>query len=278
VAEKRIASPGYFDTLGVHVIAGRAFDDHDTAGSPPVMVVSEAFAKRYFENGQAVGKHASFNWDMPGEQEIIGVVSNVKHYGLDDAPLSMVYVSYLQRPLSYATFVVKASGDSSTIASSMRGTIRSLDADRPLERLELLSSAVDASVSTRRFVLIVAALFAILAAILALTGVYSVVSYTARQRTREFAIRLALGARPGDLVQLALGQGLWPTIAGLAIGMAAAVPLSRVVRAQLFGVTPTDGATYGAIAAGLAAVALAACYLPARRVLRLNAATAMRQD
>jgi len=276
--EKRIASPEYFDTLGIRLIAGRTFTVHDTTASPGVMVVSESFARRYFTDGKAVGERVGFDWDMDGTQEIVGVVADVKHNGLDDAPLPMVYVSYLQRPISYAGIVIKAAGDPATLASAVRDVMRSLDPDRPIEHLETMSASVAGAMATRQFVVVVAMFFSLLAALLALTGVYGVVSYDVRQRTREFGIRLALGARPGDLVRLAVGQGIWPVVIGLAAGVTAAVPLSRLVRATLFGVTATDVPTYVAVAAGLAAIAGVACYVPARKVLGLDAANVMRTE
>jgi len=216
--EKRIVSPGYFGAMGIRITSGRGFSDHDTTGTPGVMVVSESFARRYFKAAGALGSHAAFNWDMEGMQEIIGVVADVKHYGLDEDPVPMVYVSYLQRPLDYAGIVVKATGDPANLIASVRQTMQALDRDRPLEGLETMNAVVSASVATRRFALFLASSFAALGVLLAATGIFGVVSYASRQRTREFGIRVALGATSADVVRLVLRQGLVPVAVGLAIG------------------------------------------------------------
>jgi putative ABC transport system permease protein len=277
-AEKRIVSPGYFETMHIPLIAGRTFTARDTTGAPPVMVVSESLARRYFKNRGAVGARASFDWDMDGSQDIVGVVADVKHYDLRDAPLPMVYVSYLQRPLTTAGLVVRTMGDPAGVVAGVRSTVRDIDRDRPLQQLETMSAIVSDSVATRRFVLIVSLGFAALAVLLAATGTYGAVSYRTRQRTREFGIRLALGATPNGIVRLALGQALLPVLLGLGAGLGGALALSEVMRSQLFGVTPTDPATFASVAVGLAAVAGAASYLPARRAIQVKAASVLRAE
>jgi len=277
-AEKRIVSPDYFETMRIPLVAGRTFTARDTTGAPPVMVVSESFARRYFGSRGAVGARASFDWDMDGSQDIVGVVADVKHYDLRDAPLPMVYVSYLQRPLSAAGIVVRTTSDPAGLIASVRRTIRDIDRDRPLQHLETMSAIVSDSVATRRFVLIVSLGFAALAVLLAATGTYGAVSYRTRQRTREFGIRLALGATPAGVVRLALGQALLPVLFGLGGGLAGAWALSEVIRSQLFGITPTDPATFASVAVGLAAVAGAATYLPARRAIRVETASVLRTE
>jgi putative ABC transport system permease protein len=276
--EKRIVSPDYFRVMGIRLVSGRVFTDRDTTGTPGVMVVSESFARRYFKGASPLGSHAAFSWDMDGNQEIVGVVADVRHYGLDQDPDPMVYVSYLQRPLDGASVVVKATSSTAGLMTSVRQTMQSLDKDRPLVGLDNMSAVISASVATRRFALILANAFAMLGVLLAVTGIYGVVSYGSRQRAREFGIRVALGATSSDVLRLVLKQGLIPVGLGLAIGIGGALALSRLMRSQLFGVTPTDPATFVIVAAGLSLVAILACYVPARRAVAVDAARVLRRD
>lgn len=276
--EKRIVSPDYFRVMGIRLSSGRVFSDRDAAGSPGVMVVSESFARKYFTDVSPLGARAGFSWDMDGVQEIIGVVADVKHYGLDEDPVPMVYVSYLQRPLDVASVVVKATGDPGALIASVRQTMQALDRDRPLVALDLMNTLVSASVATRRFTLVLASAFGALGLLLAATGIYGVVSYGSRQRAREFGIRVALGATAADVRRLVLRQGLLPVGLGLATGLVGALAATGLIRQQLFGVRPADPLTFVTVAAGLALVAAAACYLPARRAVRVDASRVLRLD
>jgi putative ABC transport system permease protein len=276
--EKRIVSPDYFHVMGIRIVSGRGFTDRDTASSPGVMVVSESFARRYFKDASPLGAHAAFSWDIEGNQEIVGVVADVRHYGLDQDPDPTVYVSYLQRPLDSANVVVKAASSTAGLMPAVRQTMQSLDKDRPLVGMDNMSAIISASVATRRFGLILANVFAALGVVLAVTGIYGVVSYGSRQRTREFGIRMALGATSSDVLGLVLKQGLVPVGLGLAIGLGGALALTRLIRSQLFGITPTDPATFVTVAAGLSLVAILACYVPARRAVAVDAARVLRRD
>lgn len=278
IAEKRIVSPDYFKALGIPVIKGRSFTERDTAGTTPVMVISESFARRHFADGDPIGQRAEFNWDTEGFQEIVGVVADVKHYGLDDGPQPMVYVTYFQRPLDGADVVVGTTGEIEPLFAGARDVIRRLDPDRPLTSLGTLDEVVSRSVATRRFALYMVGGFAAIGLVLAATGIYGVVAYAARQRTREFGIRLALGARSGEVIRLVLTQGLIPVVVGVVLGTAGAFALTGLIRAHLFGVEPTDPITFGLVALVLGLVAVAACYLPARRANKLNPSAVLRAD
>ena len=277
-AEKRIVSPDYFKTLGIGVVEGRTFTDRDSAGNEPVTVVSESFARRYFPDAPALGRRIGFNWDLQGTQTIVGVVADIKHYGLDDPPLPTVYVSYLQRPLDAAGVVVKTTGDAAALVPAIRDTIRGIDRDRPLVSLETLDDSVAASVALRRFLLWLAAGFAGLALVLAATGIFGVVSYAARARTREFGIRIALGAESGTIVRLAAAHGIVPVAAGLVLGAGASLLATRALHAQLYGVAPADPLTFAVVIVGLGTVGAAACLLPALRTVRLNPVAALRRE
>lgn len=276
--EKRIVSPDYFRALGIPIIRGRGFTERDRSGTRPVMVISESFARRHFDGVDPIGLRAAFNWDMEGFQEIVGVVADVKHYGLDDGPQPMVYVTYLQRPLDDGNIVVGTTGEVEPLFAAAREVIRRLDPDRPLTSLGTLDEVVTRSVATRRFALWMVGGFAAIGLVLAATGIYGVVAYAARQRTREFGIRLALGARSGEVIRLVLMQGLIPVIVGVVLGTAGALALTGLIGAQLFGVEPTDPMTFGLVVLVLGLVGIAACYLPARRANRLNPSAVLRAD
>jgi predicted permease len=276
--EKRIVSPDYFKTLGIPVIKGRAFTDRDTTGTTPVMIVSESFASQQFAGVDPIGQRAGFNWDMEGYQQIVGVVADVKHYGLDDGPQPMVYVSYLQRPIDAGDLVVATDGPVESLFAGARDVIRRLDPDRPLASLGTLDDVVSRSVATRRFAMWAVGGFAAIGLVLAATGIYGVVAYAARQRTREFGIRVALGARSSEVIRLILAQGLAPVAAGVVLGTAGALALTGLIRTQLFGVEPTDPATFALVALLLVLVAVAACYLPARRANRLSPSAVLRAE
>jgi putative ABC transport system permease protein len=276
--EKRIVSPDYFKALGIPILRGRGFSEHDRIGTTPVMVISESFARRHFDGVDPIGQRAAFNWDMEGFQEIVGVVADVKHYGLDDGPQQMVYVSHLQRELDAGDVVVSTTGEVQPLFTAARDVIRRLDPDRPLTSLGTLDDVVARSVATRRFALWMVGGFAAIGLVLASTGIYGVVAYAARQRTREFGIRLALGARSGEVIRLVLRQGLIPVVVGVVLGTAGALALTGLIRAQLFGVEPTDPATFSLVVLVLGLVGVAACYLPARRANRLNPSAVLRAD
>jgi predicted permease len=276
-AEKRIASPDYFRTLGIRLLQGRTFTDRDTRTSDPVAVVSESFARRYLGD-RALGRRIGFNWDMQGFQTVVGVVADIKHYELDEPPQSMVYVSYLQRPIDAANVVVKMFGETADITPALRDTIRALDRDVPIVGLEPMEASLSASVANRRFLLWLSGGFATLALILAATGIFGVVSYAARARTREFGIRMALGADGPHIVRLAAMHGAVPVVLGLAFGAVGAFFATRLIESQLFGVTPGDPVTVVVVITSLASVAFIASLLPALRTVRLNPVTTLRRE
>jgi predicted permease len=276
-AEKRIASPDYFRALGIRLVEGRAFTDRDTRTSDPVAIVSESFARRYLAD-RAIGRRIGFQWDMDGLQTVIGVVADVKHYGLDEAPIPTVYVSYLQRPIDAASVVVKTAGGTAAVVPALRDTIRRLDRDIAIVGLETMDASLSASVANRRFLLWLSSGFATLALVLAATGIFGIVSYAARARTREFGIRMALGANGPHIVRLAAMHGAVPVVAGLALGAVGALFATRLIESQLFGVTPDDPFTIVVVIASLASIALGASLVPALRTVRLNPVATLRRE
>jgi ABC-type antimicrobial peptide transport system permease subunit len=215
---------------------------------------------------------------MDGFQTVVGVVADIKHYELEEPTQSMVYVSYLQRPLDAANVVVKTTGETADITPALRETIRSLDRDVPIVGLETMEASISASVANRRFLLWLSGSFATLALVLAATGIFGIVSYAARARTREFGIRMALGADASQIVRLAAMHAAVPVGLGLALGAVGAFFATRLIESQLFGVTPGDPVTVGIVIASLTSVALAASLLPALRTVRLNPVTTLRRE
>jgi putative ABC transport system permease protein len=278
VAQKRIVSPGYFAAMGIPVKSGRVFTTADNARAPAVMVVSETFARQQFPGEDPLGKRVAFLWDIEGFQTVVGVVADVKHNGLDDPSNPAVYVSYLQRPDSAFTVVVKTNVAPESITSMVREQIRAIDPDRPMTMVKTMQAVVSESVGARELSLELVGGFAVIGLLLAVTGIYGVVSYATEQRSREFGIRLALGAGSRSVLHLVLRQGLGLALAGLVIGLAGALLLGGVIKAQLFGVEPADPFTLAAVSLGLVAVALLACYLPARRAIKINPATVLRSE
>lgn len=276
--QKRITSPNYFAAMGIPVKSGRAFTTADTTRTPAVIVVSETFARKWFPGDDPIGKRIAFNWDIEGFQTIVGVVGDVKHNGLDDPANAAVYVSYAQRPDSSFTVVVKTAVDPESITPLIRNEIRAIDPDRPMTSVRTMQAVVSASVGARELSLDLVAGFAVIGLLLAVTGIYGVVSYATEQRSREFGIRLALGAGSNSVLRLVLRQGLGLALAGLVLGLGGALALGGVIKAHLFGIEPADPVTLVSVSAVLVAVALLACYVPARRAIRINPATVLRSD
>jgi predicted permease len=276
-AQKRIVSPGYFAALQIPTKRGRVFNAADSAAAPGVMVISEAFAKRWFPNEDPIGKRVGFNWDMDGHQTVVGVVADVKHNGLDDPENPAIYVTLAQRQDSRFNILVQTSVPPESVISAIRAEVKAIDPNRPLSDVQTMSQVMSASVSGRRLSLSIVGGFALIGLLLAATGIYGVVSHAAQQRTREFGIRLALGAESTSVLGLVLRQGLLLAAIGASLGLAGAVAMGGVLRAQLFGIEPSDPGTLAAVCAGLIVVALVACYLPARRAVNVNPATILRE-
>lgn len=278
IAQKRIVSPEYFAAMGVPIKQGRVFTTADDGRAPTAIVLSEAFARKWFPDGNVLGGRVAFNWDLEGFQRVIGVVGDVKHNGLDDPANPAVYVSYAQRPDSAFTVVIKSKVEPDSLTAQIRREINALDASRPITDVRTMEAVVATSVGTRRLSLQLVSGFAILALILAVTGVYGIVSYSVQQRSREFGIRLALGAASGTVIRLVLGYGLRVALIGLALGLMGAVSLGGLVRAQLWGVEPSDPLILTLVSVGLIVVCLVACYVPARRANRLDPAAVLHSE
>jgi putative ABC transport system permease protein len=277
-ANHRAISPGYFHALGIPLLRGRAFSDRDVENSPMVAVVDEAFARRHFPNDDAIGRGIDIGNGTDGFYEIVGVVGDVHHGGLDAAPNPTMYVPFKQDVFSSMWMMVRTKGDPAQHTSLARQAVREIDSSLPAFSITPLATVVDESVAQRRFSMLLLGLFALVALFLAAVGLYGVVAYTVSQRTQEIGLRMAIGAQPGDVLRMVVGGGMKLAALGVVIGIAAALGLASLVASMLFGVTPFDPASYAVTAAVLLIVAAFACYVPARRAMGVDPLVALRQE
>jgi putative ABC transport system permease protein len=289
------ASPGFFRTLRIPLKKGRYLDEHDTPTAPWAVVVNEAFAHRYFPKEDPIGQQLLLRFDpFPKDEErprqIVGVVGDIKQYGLPMPAPPFIYASYMQQPAAYpgGAIVVHLWQDLAIrtpsgahpqdLPTAVRKIVADLDPDQPVTHVMSMVQLLDESMDDSRFYMKVLGIFAGIAVLLALIGIYGVISYFVNERTREIGIRVALGAQPADILGLVTKLGLKLAIFGVVIGIALALGLTRVIAGFLFGVKPTDPTTYAAVGAVLGTVALLACLIPARRATRVDPMTALRYE
>ena len=282
MASKLVISPGYFRALGIPLLQGRSFDDHDTGQSQPVAIVSERVARRFWTRGDAPGKRISLGFQGSPWYSVIGVVGDVKQLGPQkEGPLA-IYVPYSQAPrdffLSFMTIAVRTDSDPLSMANTLRRAVQTVDPDMPLFDVASMDQLVYKSVASARFNALLLACFAALGMTLAVVGIYGVMSYSVAQRTHEIGIRLALGAQREDVLKLVVGQGLKLTLMGAGVGMMGALASTRFLSSLLYGVTPTDPLTFVVVSLVLTSVALAASYIPARRATKVDPIVALRYE
>jgi predicted permease len=268
-------SPAYFETMGIALLQGRAFEERDRTRR--VAIVSEKTARQLWPGANPIGKRFREDESRPFA-EVIGIVADVRTLSLEGDPGLMVYQPYWQESSSRSTIVVRTNLDPEAIGPALRAAVREIDREMPIPRVMTMQAIVSESVANRRFQLSVVTLFALCAVALASIGIFGVISHLVAQRTSEIGLRMALGAQASDLRRLVLGQGLRPVFVGLAIGAAGALAAGRALRSLLFGVSPTDPAiVFGAVAL-LMTCAVAACYLPAQRATRIDPLKALRAE
>ncbi len=279
VADYTVASGDYFRTMNIALHRGRVFTSQDTANTPEVMVVSEAFVKRYFPNEDPIGRRIVFDGNDKTAREIVGVVADVRRNGLDADVQPEMYVSQVQRPERRMNVVIRSeSGDASQLAQAARAEVKAFDSNQIIWRVQTLEELLGTSVAPRRFNMLLLGIFAGVALVLAAVGLYGVMSYSVSWRTQEIGIRMALGAKRADVLRLVVRQGMTMTFIGLAIGLVGAFLLSRVMTGLLHGVSPTDPLTFTGVSIVLLAVALLACLIPARRATRVDPIVALRTE
>lgn len=282
-AERPKITPGYFRAMGIPLLRGRTFTWADNETSLPVAIVSEAAARLYWPNEDAIGKRVSVDEDDESEgrivwRQVIGVVGDVRQDGLADKVRPSVYTPFSQLPTPFAALIVKCRIDPGSLADPLRRQLMVVDKDQPLFSIQPMPEVVADSVSNRAFQTVLLSLFAAVAMTLAAIGIYGVMSHSAAQQTREIGIRMALGAQKRDTLRLVVSQGMFLALLGVSIGVIAALALTRFMSSLLYGVKPTDPMTFIGVSLVLAAVSLVASYVPARRAAKVDPMVALRYE
>jgi len=283
VAGVRVVGPDYFATMGIPLRAGRLFSAQELAQEKHVTIVNQYFVNKYLHGESPLGQKAAIYMKSLSENEIqpseiIGVVGNVHEMGLDAVPEPAVYWPHPELVMSAMTVLVRTSSDPLALVSAARGELQKLDPELPMAAVATMDQLLADSLSRSRFTMLLLGIFAAVALLLAAVGIYGLIAYSVTQRTQELGIRIALGAQRRDVLRLVLAQGTRLTLLGLALGVLAALALSRLLATLLFGVTATDPLTFAGVAALLAFVALLACFLPARRATRVDPLVALRYE
>jgi putative ABC transport system permease protein len=278
----RVVSPDYFRAMGIPLLRGRYFELHDSPESTPVVLINRRFAEQYWPAEDAIGKRLKVG---PADSQnawltVVGVVGDVRQTGLYEQKLEF-YVPYMQERRSFMAprdLVVRTKAEPGVIAAAVRKAVWAVDKDQPVSNVRTLDEVFSAAISQERFQALMLGLFAALALVLACVGLYGVISYSVVQRTHEIGVRMALGARPVDVLRLVIRQGMLLTFAGLVLGVVAGTFVTRVLTDMLFGVTPRDPLTFVGVPVLLLGVAFLACYIPARRATRIDPLIALRYE
>ena len=275
----RVVDAGYFGTMGIPLLRGRNFSDNELREAKQVILINEALARQHFPNEEPIGKRLDVAmFEKPTPAEIIGVVGNVRYDSLIDASPPAVYFPHPDLAYSFMTLVVRTEGEPAAIAPAIQREIRSLDPNQPVSDVRTMNQVMSEWVSRSRFNTLLLALFAGLATLLSAVGIFGVMNYSVALRTRELGLRLAVGAQPRQVLLLVLKQGFLLTLVGVGLGLAAAFALTRLLSGLLFGVQAFDLTTFASISVFLVMVSLLACYLPARRAMRIDPLSALRYE
>lgn len=275
-ANFNLASPGFFRTLGIPLLAGRDFTAQDVQGAPEVVIINEQMARQFWPDEDALGKRITVG-NNPW-RTIIGIVGDVRQSKLDTEPRQEMYYPLLQSPSRDLTLAVRTSGDPENFLSAVRGQLQLLDKDQPLFAIRTMNDLIAESVAPQRLNMLLMMTFAIVAIVLAMVGIYGVISYSVTQRTHEIGVRMALGAQPGDVVKMVLRHGMGLSVAGVVIGAGTALLLTRWMSSLLFKVSAYDPVTFITLSLLLIAVAFLACYIPARRATKVDPMVALHYE
>ena len=272
----RASSASYFRALGMPIVAGREFDAKDIPTSTGVAIINEAMAQASWPGEDPIGKRMKMGVETQPWLTVVGVVKDIR-VRLGMTPTPQVYLPYTQSPaFGPRDLVLRTQMEPESLAAAVRREVWAIDKDQPVANIKTMEQLLSASIERPRFNTLLFAIFSALALALAGVGIYGVMSYTITQSTREIGIRMALGARPRDVLKLTMGKGLLLTVTGVVIGLFAAFALTRVMSSLLFGVSATDPLTFALIALLLTGVALLACYVPARRATKIDPMVALR--
>jgi putative ABC transport system permease protein len=274
-----IVTGDYFTAMGIPLRSGRQFTRFDRDGAQPVVLIGETMARRFWPDEDPVGKRIKLGFlGQPKIREIIGVVGDARHTGLDSNPRTEIFLPHLQEPYGSMTYVVRPRGQSAAPLQEIKSEVWALNKDLPFSSIATLDELVSRSLGERRFNLLLLGSFSLIALTLASIGIYGLMSFSISRRTHEFGVRMALGAQTGDVINLVLREGMVLTVIGVTVGLTASIALTRLLSNLLFGVTATDPATFIVIPLVLAGVALAACLVPARRATRVDPMIALRYE
>jgi putative ABC transport system permease protein len=276
-AEFNVVSSDYFRTLGIPISAGRPFDRRDHPDRPRVAIINQSLARHIFRDENPVGHRISFD-DGKRWTEIVGVAGDVHERTLDQAPSDLIYLAYAQIPQMSPALIARTQGDPMNIARAAVQHLYEVDPNQPAGRIQSLEQVRADSIAAPRLTANLLGLFALLALAIAAAGIGGVMALSVSQRVHEIGVRMAIGARPAEIIWMVLKQGMALALVGVAAGMLGAFALMHAVKSLLFGVTPTDPTTFGLVAAVLAAAALVACYIPARRAAQVDPLQALRAD
>jgi putative ABC transport system permease protein len=268
-------TPDYFRAMGIRLLRGREFSDADNADGPKVVLISERMARRYFPDEDPMGKRLLFGKDA---REIVGIMSDVKFFGLNQDARPSMYFPHAQIPARGMSLVIRTWGDPLSLSGAIRGHVSALDHDLALSNIMTMEELVGTTLSEPRFVLMLLGAFAAVALLLSAIGVYGVISYSVTQRSHEIGVRMALGAQATDVLKLVVGQGMILTLGGVGLGLIAAFSLTRVMESLLFGVSATDLTTFATTSLILVGVALGACFVPARRATKVDPMESLRYE
>jgi putative ABC transport system permease protein len=278
-ADIRVTDSKYFSTMGIPLLAGRVFTELDNAASARVVVINHTLARTFWPNENPIGQRITMkDWGPPLTGEIVGVVGDVKTNGLDEQVGPMIYWSYYQFGLIFNSFVVRTESEPLRVVSEVKSRIWLVDKNQPVSQIQTMDQILSQSLARRRLYVVLLGVFACVALLLAASGIYGVVSYSVTQRTREMGIRVALGAERGDILRIIVLQAGKLALAGELAGILVALALTRLMTSMLFGITAMDPMTFVGVALLLSAVAFAACYIPARRAMRVDPMVALRYE
>jgi putative ABC transport system permease protein len=277
-AQVQVVSPNYLDTVGIPLLQGRGLKDSDGAAAPPVAVVTENFVRRNWPGANPIGRHIRIGNGEGPWMTVVGVVKDVRYSPWITEVAPVIYQPYRQEPLYYSYIAIRTKGDPVALAGPVRRAVAALDIDRPLFEIQTLDRVIVNNIIGLSYVGVMLSVLGAIAMVFSAVGIYGLMAYSVTERTHEIGIRLALGAARKDVLRMLARHGLALTLTGLGIGLAISIPLARLLSRLIYGVSANDLATFGGTAFLLAAVALVACYVPARRAMSVDPIVALRHE